>query len=321
MPSTQIDYQVRPNKVVERKMIFGALVRLVGHFATEQYSYIGLGAYWFTDLVMAHKRLGIRDLVSIEGDRKTAIRARANRPYSYVEVKEGLSTLLLPEVLKQRSQVIVWLDYDGGVSDIVLDDIQILGERLQSGSIACVTVNANSGQFGGEDVREVQLRKSFPEVAEPLPDGFFQKPPNRFPMQLAGLLLGRLTRIVAERIGERFLPLFNFFYQDGAPMITVGGIVINSSQIEDVRKTGIFDEAGITGETQFVIDAPALTRREKLAFDRLIPESSDACTPGNLEGAGLPGLVASEDAAYYDSLLRRYAPVYKQYPTFSEVEL
>ena len=64
--SDYINYVIRPNKTVERKLIFETLSRLAPIFNFAEYRYIGFGALWFVDFVMAHKYLSIANMISIE---------------------------------------------------------------------------------------------------------------------------------------------------------------------------------------------------------------------------------------------------------------
>ena len=58
MPSFDaINYATRPNKNVERKLIFSSLRELDRSFDLSNHKYIGLGSVWFVDFVLAHKSL------------------------------------------------------------------------------------------------------------------------------------------------------------------------------------------------------------------------------------------------------------------------
>jgi hypothetical protein len=316
--SADIDFQVRPNKSIERKLIFGALLQLASRFPLKDYSYIGLGSYWFSDFAMAHKKLDIVDLISIEHSSKHAPRAKANAPYAGVEVHEGQSTVVLPKILGSRSRVIVWLDYDRGVDRTSLADMELLSERLDGGSILLATLNAHAGSL--ENGREERFRELFPEIPTPLPKNFFQRPATHFPANLAHLVFERLRRNVSRRIDHEFVPMFNFYYADDAPMVTVGGMVLTTRERESFENSGVLDAPGATASVQYAIDAPALTRREKLVFDRLCPRNNAAASREDLTGAGLPSLATDNDLEVYNGLLSRYARIYKHYPMYFELD-
>ena len=69
----EIDYSLRPNKSIERKVIFEFFASIRERFSLSDYTYVGFGSMWFVDFVMAHRTLGIKDMVSFEKTKKGAI--------------------------------------------------------------------------------------------------------------------------------------------------------------------------------------------------------------------------------------------------------
>ena len=66
MAIDSINYQIRPNKNVERKLFLEMFRRLDDRLDITQYRYVGLGGLWFADFSLFHRRLGLTDLTSIE---------------------------------------------------------------------------------------------------------------------------------------------------------------------------------------------------------------------------------------------------------------
>ncbi len=62
----KINYRVRPAKSIQRKMLCDALLRLSFFEPVENYRYVGFGSTTFTDFILFHKILGIKDMISIE---------------------------------------------------------------------------------------------------------------------------------------------------------------------------------------------------------------------------------------------------------------
>ena len=62
----KINYNLRPNKCIERKMMCEALGRLAFLEYLENYRYIGFGSPYFADFTLFHRSLGITKLESIE---------------------------------------------------------------------------------------------------------------------------------------------------------------------------------------------------------------------------------------------------------------
>ena len=64
----KVDYSLRPAKATVRRMIVEALARLSPLVPVDEYRYIGMGSTYFRDFQIVHRRLGICDMVTIEGD-------------------------------------------------------------------------------------------------------------------------------------------------------------------------------------------------------------------------------------------------------------
>ena len=68
---------------------------------------------------MAHKLVGIEDMVSIEKHEVGFRRAVFNSPFATVDVKLGLSSTVLPSLYDdegfRRRPWMIWLDYDFGI--------------------------------------------------------------------------------------------------------------------------------------------------------------------------------------------------------------
>ena len=64
-----INYELRPAKFTERKMLLAVLTRICA-FYDSPYQYIGFGGLDYTDFKLFHKELYIDKMISIEGGRK-----------------------------------------------------------------------------------------------------------------------------------------------------------------------------------------------------------------------------------------------------------
>ncbi|MEQ9446514.1 MAG: hypothetical protein RJS98_13185, partial [Rhodospirillaceae bacterium] len=143
---TKINYSLRVNKSIERKVISDFFLSISEKFSINRYRYIGFGSMWFTDFSLFHSALSIKDMISIE--KTDAHRALYNRPYRFIKILEGLSTDVLPSAVDQDKKCIVWLDYDGtATNSAVLEDLQVLLGNLPTGSFLMITLNAHNQQF------------------------------------------------------------------------------------------------------------------------------------------------------------------------------
>src|SRR3954470_22753066 len=123
MKSTNyVDFSIRQNKTIERGIVFMGLSRLRRALDGMEFVYVGLGSVWFVDFDLAHRELGIENMVSIESDPTLYRRATFNKPYRTVEVIEGTSYDVIPALLSDRDDLtrhpwILWLDYDEAIDE------------------------------------------------------------------------------------------------------------------------------------------------------------------------------------------------------------
>ena len=322
MPSAHyVNFAVRANKTVERKLVFKVLTVLSPVLQLSGYRYVGLGAPWFVDFVMAHKDLSITDMISIERDEILASRAAFNRPYSCVKVIHGDSQIVLPDLGVEDRPLVAWLDYDTGLDGPVLEDLSTLCGGAPSGSIIVVTLNAHRGQLptcddGGNRIERFADRVralAGDLIPSDIPRAATQS--SGYPPFLASIIFDHMRRQVrtAGRANDTLLPLFNIGYKDGAPMITVGGIVANSDQAQCiVTVLGENDMSEFLNERRHLhIGVPPLTIKEKTGLDQLMPRD-DPPSVKEVEDIGFK-LKPAQIEAYH-----RY---YLYYPIFGEVSV
>jgi hypothetical protein len=76
----RFNYTLRPAKNVERKMLCDAFARLARIERLSDYRYVGFGSLSFADFALFHRRLGFREMVSIERRETARSRFEFNRP-------------------------------------------------------------------------------------------------------------------------------------------------------------------------------------------------------------------------------------------------
>lgn len=301
-----INYATRPNKTVERKMLVETLAHLGSAFPMRDYRYLGFGSMWFSDFILAHHVLEIRDMISIESAESRKDRAEFNRPFGCVKVEMGSASRVLPRI-DWTKRVVCWLDYDGPISEAVVGDVSLVGSYSPAGSVVVVSVNADVRTIEEKDggsaaARAARLRDI---AGDAVPVGTDSVDRLNYPDVLAKTLENVLVHSV--RNSGRSLsyePLFNFKYSDGAPMVTVGGILLDDSLRESyVRPPFPY----LTPGRQFEIAVPHLTIREKLAFDRLLPSSH-------------PPTVKALQFTIPSQAIEAYWLFYRYYPLFSELK-
>ncbi|HEV2202644.1 MAG TPA: O-methyltransferase [Bryobacteraceae bacterium] len=310
----QFDYSLRPSKQVERKIMVEVLLRLGGvGFDISDYKYLGFGSPYYVDFVMFHKYLFIRKMICVEwGD--VARRMRFNKPFKFIRLKLGPLSKHIPAI-RQTEKFFIWLDYDRSLDQTMLLDIDGVAGRLAPGSIFVVTVDARPKlpkDFESEDLpvkqRELQTLRTYKEWFS----SYLERQPTGESVSRAHVA-NTFYEVITERIrqtlvqtgsGLRFFQVFNYFYQDGAPMLTLGGII--GTEADESRVQGFSHRFVRTGKDYLTISVPPLTLREKQWIDRRL---DDELTTKKLS------------FELDDDPLKNYIKFYKEYPTYLETLL
>ena len=309
----KVNFAIRPAKCIERKMLCEAFQRLREFGPLERYRYIGFGSTYFADFILFHKVLGLRNMVSIEADRQNRRRFAFNKPFRCIRMRYGWSNEQLPE-LAWGTRSIVWLDYDYALDESVLADVRLLVSRLTSGSLAVFTVDARPPN------PRSRPRDSLAEIRGRLP--------SRIPAEVGAadlddwgtakvyrqVIHNEVEQALSDRngvldVGHRltYTQLFNFHYEDGAKMLTVGGL-LHAKRHEPSFTRCNFDALSFlrTGDEPCVIEVPNLTYRELRHLDRQLPSEG-------IPRLRHPGIPRAD--------VTRYSEWYRYFPTFAETEL
>lgn len=269
MNSTKtLNYETRPVKYTERKMLLASISKLVNHFGGN-YQYIGLGGLTFTDFKLFHKELHLNEMYSIEGGDFSINKLDYNKPFGFIKVLPRLSTVALTngEIdLTKRS--LVWMDYDDCLDNFFFDDITALFSKLPEGSIYIVTCN-----------RQLDNKKSNVPYSV---DDFKENFGSHTPFDLKANELSRKNsykgikkalklhinnilkqRSESEAIAYSFEQLYSILYNEnrGAEMYTYGGVITTATaDIKSIDFSG-FDFIK-TGDGAFELLLPNFTRKE-----------------------------------------------------------
>ena len=146
-----VNFQVRPAKVVERKMIVEVCARMNAFSNLLSFRYIGLGSPFFNDFVSLHRRYGLTNLICVEREVHDVDRFLFNKPFDCIEMRWGESSDVLPVLQWTGIPTIVWLDYDDPINDGILSDIGTIFAQLEPGSLVLFTIQAEGNTFKSED--------------------------------------------------------------------------------------------------------------------------------------------------------------------------
>jgi hypothetical protein len=155
----RIDYQLRYNKHIERRLIFEALSRARLGVGLSDHGYLGFGSMWFADFRLAHRVLELESMLSMERD-EHAERARFNQPYSSIKVVGGNSseTLAKLDAAYWAKPHLAWLDYDGRLSQDVVKDLYFFLDNCAGESVVIVTLNGGWRNYRPALVKQGQVR-------------------------------------------------------------------------------------------------------------------------------------------------------------------
>jgi len=253
-------YEFRPAKAAQRRMIVDACRRLTAIASLDQFQYVGFGGLEFIDFVEFHRGLGLPQMTSIEKDSYIQHRLEFNKPYNSIKVLMGEARDRLPEVDWTKLSI-SWLDYTDVLTTDILRDVDYVIRSCIPGSILIVTVN---GASTGVPLPE-RLEKLRSKLGELVDDGLQEKEMNGWgPARIERKILHDAAYSAArEAHGLPFRQLFNFEYADDAKMLTWGGIV-TSSAIDRTIDSCRFEDLQFvrTGVEAFEISVPVLTERE-----------------------------------------------------------
>ena len=319
MSFRKIDYRVRPAKSVERKMMAEAFRRLSEFGELDAFQYVGFGSLFFSDFSVFHRSLGVNQMVSIEDTSDPIVKDRFkfNVPYGHIDLRYGHSNSELAK-LNWGMRSIVWMDYDGTISQAVLRDVSFLATTVSQGSSIVFSVNAASiPALDEEEQRDSEKISLVDRLKAVL--GADAVPYSLKSSDLSGWGIARAYRNIINSAIEKALvvrnsalpaaahlhyhQIFNFHYSDNAKMLTVGGLIYDAGQKAALAKCA-FDLLSFVrnGDEPFLIETPNLTFKEMRELDSKFPNSPIA----------LP-IPPSE--------VERYKRTYRFFPKFVEAEV
>jgi hypothetical protein len=302
----KVPYDLRTAKQIERRMIMDTLMLLAeGGFPVRDYQYTGFGSVFFVDFILVHKLLGIRRMLTVEMDKGIGKRIKFNRPFADIAIEMEKAEDIIPKLDRDQKNIL-WLDYDFRLNKVAVDDAAMAAFVLPAGSILMVTVDVkHPPEPGGPaewfEFYEEQVGKFF--GFEWTAEQFAQ---TALPHTNAQILFSAINSGLASRPNARFIPLFNFLYADGHPMLTIGGMIGTDSDAQRVAACDFSRAPFIRRDSSlppYEIKFPILTRKERGLLDHHMP-CAEGWKPKEFE-------ISQEDVAAYRELYR-YFPVYAE---------
>ena len=244
------------------------------------------------------------------------IRIGRNKPYSCIKMKWGMSHDILP-TLKWSKRTILWLDYEHPIDDAKLRDIAIASGSLRSGSALIVTLPADPGPVDTKiDMNKQRLDDLRNRVGRAnLPADVKGSDLSKWGLAtvLRRIVVNQIEATLSDRSAAlegpwrfQFDQLFHFHYADGKQMMTVGGLIVDGNDISKLAPKHFKDLTFYRPDAaEYLIESPLLTSREIKLLDEKLPRSA----PDVARPTWIP-----------EAERKKYAKVYRYFPSFSEVE-
>lgn len=310
----KIDYNLRPAKNVERKMIVESVRRLDRALGIRSYTYVGLGSPYYSDFTLLHRRLHIGDMVCLEREEDDEERMKFNKPFNCIELKMVPAAAYLPVHEWSTKPTMAWLDHDSLLDTEILSELRTVSKCCKRRTILVVTVNADPRALGHVGQRLSALERLLGRAGVPadVTDGRVSGENN-----LAALFYDLITQEIRDAVsskvlepgekGLHFEQFLHFRYRDSSLMLTVGGIFLDEDDRDLLENCGISQrdlDYFRPSKEWFEIPVPKLTFRELRHLDSILPR-------GTMAGAlrGIP-----EDQA------DAYRLVYRYFPGFVDAE-
>jgi len=304
-----INYQIRPLKQIERKLVSEGLLSLKLHgIDISSYQYIGFGSIYFHDFLLFHKYLNINEMICIEKD-DIKKRMEFNKPYDFIKLWMGDFTEKVPELIKLKNPQLLWLDFDGVLDKNLLEGISNYVSVCTPGTIIIITINCHPSSY--KFTKDSKLDKH-QQIINDLVDEFgslakdLEKKdvtPSKMSITLSRFIKRKIKSALLST-DMKFIQLFDYTHKDNSPMVTYGGII---GDYENNR----FEEKIFVTENnpQKVIKAPPLTNKEKKYFDAHL---------GKIKKE-LDKLGDIKEFEIKPDLVKGYIEFYRHYPEYHEI--
>lgn len=307
----RVNYQIRQAKSIERKMLCDLIRKFQIIRGITDFRYIGMGAKYFEDFILIHNQFGIQDMISIESDIDKQERFNFNKPLKSIEMKYGMTTQILPQIENFEEKMnVVWLDYDDAFSVSMIEDVGTICNKLMSGSMFFISCNYS---YRGNTQRE--KKESFKSAV-----GDFFKDEIEDSRYTNNRIIGVIRELFNEEVERKlkyrkdvlkkdlkYKQLIFLTYNDGSPMLTIGGIMVDDALEKELESTNIFGEFDFIseGEERFKIDIPKLTYKEMQFILQETPIEDEEYDETRFHGITLEEI-------------KKFRKIYRYYPYFTE---
>ena len=290
MSGSNLPYQLRPNKAIDRSLFVDALSRINRCHTIENYQYIGFGGPQMVDFRLVHESFDKIDMICIEEEPYVIKRQRFNQPHTQIKIVNKTSSDFINDYAF-RKHAVVWLDYTKPAYKDQIADVQNVLKKLKKWSVLKVTFNANpssistSGSVTDEGLPQARFARLSDEVGAYFPAGTV--PSNiswkNFPKLLTDILQNAALETLRDRgLTEqwRLHPVASFYYADGQQMMTFIGLVVDQDIVDAIAAGSHsaltqWDHYSGAWNKPIHINVPELTPKERICLAQLLPAGED----------------------------------------------
>lgn len=321
--SMSVNYNVRPCKSVERKMMCEIISKLVTFDRVCNYRYIGMGAKYFVDFSLLHKEFGINKMYSMEisSDENNKERFEFNKPFNCIKMLFGNSCDILNSASLEWQDIknIIWLDYDGGIKSNQLQDVEKCIEKMASGSIIFTSFNSDLGDAFKKGLPKEKLdiycsridNEALVKLLSPKDmskEKIYQTTNKMYDMVIKNKILERNSTVIEEKDKLNYRQLIYFKYNDSkATMLSLGWIIYKNEDVDKYENCN-FSELEFYNDTDkpYDITVPNFTYKELTVLNRNMPNVT----------------YPIEEAKFLkEDEVKAYQKIYKYYPTTFETSI
>lgn len=301
-----IDYDLRPAKQSERRILIDLLRAAGDCLPIGQYRYVGMGGNRFYDFLMIYKYLGISEMISIEHDPIMFERAKFNSPYKFIDIRnQSIADFI--DADRFDKPTIAWLDYDGGISASVIADINSFAPKCRVGDFCFITTYGGPPRSiakANAEARLAWVKEAFGDVGGRVLMDDVQN--STFTTAVYKILTTAFQSAFSARRDAEFVPLLMVNYSDSVDMVTVGGAFLTHGQATGLRDRLMLELPFLCDvENLYEISSFHLTERERALFDRA---ATGRIRSTECNALARLGFDVADIAAY--KVLLRYLPRY-----------
>jgi hypothetical protein len=329
MSGATLAYNLRRNKYVERQLFMELLSRFSRWQEIGSYLYIGFGGVYFEEFKLLHTRFSIKKMISLEREEWMLARQELNIPYGCITPFHGSSSDLVINIdtyraIGETSNLLIWLDYvTPSELPTQLSEVRSLISKLEHGDILKITFSLHTSWLnkGSSDnvltnrLENLQSQLGSAYLAEGISINDVTN--ENLPHVYLDALKRKIAEGLAENANLEFLPLGCYTYNDGTPMLTVTGALI------DRGEQAVFEDRVDLGKLDFTspqweihqIEVPDMSLQERLEIDKKLNGKTAEEIAGELP------FRFEKDADESLVLIRNYLKLYRFYPNYHRVQI